>query len=94
MGFWDGSGISWTICKQSAPCSTQITTSLYVYRPDGLPDAQPTISKQQQQQQFNGRLSRTTRVGRYQKQHSPAHSFKVNSFKALKAILVTYVMFQ
>jgi len=19
MGFWDGSGISWTICKQSAP---------------------------------------------------------------------------
>ena len=26
MGFWDGSGISWTICKQSAPCSRQITT--------------------------------------------------------------------
>jgi len=26
MGFWDGSGISWTICKQSAACSTQITT--------------------------------------------------------------------
>jgi len=27
MGFWDGSDISWTICKQSAPNSRQITTS-------------------------------------------------------------------
>jgi len=26
MGFWDGNGISWTICKQSAPNSRQITT--------------------------------------------------------------------
>ena len=26
MEFWDGSGISWTICKQSAPRSRQITT--------------------------------------------------------------------
>jgi len=26
MGFWDGSGISWTICKPSAPRSRQITT--------------------------------------------------------------------
>ena len=26
MRFQDGSGISWTICKQSAPCSTEITT--------------------------------------------------------------------
>ena len=26
MGFWDGSGISWTICKQSAPRSRHITT--------------------------------------------------------------------
>ena len=25
-GFWDGSGISWTICKQSAPHSRQIST--------------------------------------------------------------------
>jgi len=59
MGFWDGSGISWTICKQSAPRSRQITTptphhlmrqiikqtSLNFYRPDVLPDAQPTVSK-------------------------------------------------
>ena len=26
MGFGDGSGISWTICKQSAPSYRQITT--------------------------------------------------------------------
>ena len=26
MGFWDGSGISWTICKQSAPLSRHRTT--------------------------------------------------------------------
>jgi len=26
VGFRDGSGISWTICKQSAPCFRQITT--------------------------------------------------------------------
>jgi len=25
-GFWDGRGISWTICKQSAPHSRQLTT--------------------------------------------------------------------
>jgi len=27
MGFGNGSGITWTICKQSAPRSRQITTS-------------------------------------------------------------------
>ena len=26
MWFWDGSGISWTICKQSAPGSRQMIT--------------------------------------------------------------------
>ena len=49
MGFSDGSGISWAICKQSAPRSTQITTptphhSIF-YRQNALPDAQPTVSK-------------------------------------------------
>jgi len=29
---------------------------------------------QLQQQPFNGRLSGTTRVGRYEKKHSPAHT--------------------
>ena len=47
-------GISWTICKQSAPRSRQITTptphhSIF-YRPDALPDAQPTVSKHCRQQ--------------------------------------------
>ena len=32
---------------------------------------------QQQQQPFNGRLSGTTRVGQYQKKHSPAHTHLV-----------------
>jgi len=43
------SGISWTICKQSAPCSRQITTSTLhhsiFYRLDALHDTQPTVSK-------------------------------------------------
>ena len=47
MGFWDGSGISWTICKQSAPRSRQITTpntsSLNFYRPD-VPPYQAMVS--------------------------------------------------
>jgi len=47
--FWDGSDISWTICKQSAPQSRQMTTptphhSIF-YRPDALPDSLPTVSK-------------------------------------------------
>ena len=50
MGFWDSSGISWIICKQAAPRSRQTTTptphhSIF-YRPDALPDTQPTVSKQ------------------------------------------------
>ena len=50
MWFWDGSGISWTICKQSAPRSRHITiintSSLNFYKPDVLADTQPTASKQ------------------------------------------------
>jgi len=49
MGSWDGSGISWTICKQSAPLLQRDnhinTSSLNFYRPGALPDAQPTASK-------------------------------------------------
>jgi len=33
-----------------------------------------TQQQQQQQQPFNGRMSGTTQVGRYQKKHSPAHT--------------------
>jgi len=44
-----GSGISWTICKPFAPRSRQITMPanhhLNFYRPDAVPDTQPTVSK-------------------------------------------------
>ena len=47
-----GSSISWAICK-SAPRSRQITTPAphhsVFYRPDALPAAQPTASKQWRQ---------------------------------------------
>ena len=47
--WWDGSGISWTICKSFAPRSRQITTPVShhsaFYRPDALPAAQQTASK-------------------------------------------------
>jgi len=43
------SGISWTVCKQSAPRSRQITTPTprhwFFYRPDALPDTQPAVSQ-------------------------------------------------
>jgi len=47
-GLGGGSGISWTICKQSAPYSTQMddrinTSSLNFYSPDALPDAQLAV---------------------------------------------------
>ena len=50
----DGSGINWTICKRSAPCSRQnhINTSSHTHT-----HTHP----------FNGPLSRTTRVSRYKK---------------------------
>jgi len=43
---WESSGISWTICKQSAPRwrdNHTNTSSLNFYGPDALPDAQPTV---------------------------------------------------
>jgi len=50
MGFWDGSGINWIICKQSTPDSLQTdnhtnTSPLNFYKPDALPVAKPTVSK-------------------------------------------------
>ena len=48
-----GSDISWAVCK-SAPRSRQITTPAphhsVFYRPDAVPDAQPTASKHWRQQ--------------------------------------------
>jgi len=45
MMFWEGSGISKTIRKQSAPIQTDYhanTLSLNFYRPDAFPGAKPT----------------------------------------------------
>ena len=48
---------------------------LIFYRPDALANAQSITSKQQQQQRpFNGLWSGTTRVGQFQKKHSPTHT--------------------
>jgi len=49
MGFWDGSGINWTICK-TVCTSLQTdnrtdTLSLNFYSLDYLSDAKPTVSK-------------------------------------------------
>ena len=47
----------------------------FFYRPDALANAQSITSKQQQQQRpFNGLWSGTTRVGQFQKKHSPTHT--------------------
>ena len=45
MGFWDGSGISWTICTSPQTDNHTSTPSLNFYRLDALPDAQQTVSK-------------------------------------------------
>ena len=49
-GFWgDGSGVSWTVCKQSAPGCRQITMPTpyhSVLQSDALHDVQPIVSKQ------------------------------------------------
>ena len=44
MGYWDGSGISWTNALLQTDNHTS-TPSLNFYRPDALPAAQPTVSK-------------------------------------------------
>jgi len=43
---WDGSGISWTMCKSFALYRDNHAriSLLNFYRPDALPDAQPTCS--------------------------------------------------
>jgi len=54
MGFWDGSGVGWTImqtiCNSLQTGNHASTSSLNFYRlhalPDALPDAQPIASKQ------------------------------------------------
>ena len=61
----------------SLHCYSQLWLTPWGYSPTPPADNDDLVSRQQQQQQqqpFNGRLSGTTRVGRYQKKHSPAHT--------------------
>jgi len=78
MGFWDGSGINWTISKQSIPHSRQISTPTphrhWIFLGRMLfRDAQPIVLKFWRQlflykiHSFNGPFSGTTRVSWYQK---------------------------
>jgi len=54
----------------------------------------PMTELQQQQQPFNGRLSGTTRVGWYQKKHSPAHTHpgQRTSFITFEILKYTYIL--
>ena len=65
-----GSGISWAICK-SAPHSRQIdnhaSTPPLSFLQAGCPSCRPTNSIKAHTRTFNGPLSRTTQVSRYQK---------------------------
>ena len=64
QGTVSGSSISWVICKP-APCSRQITMPAphhsVFYRPDAIPNAQPTVSKHWRQSkpvsEYNKKLS-------------------------------------
>ena len=72
MGFWDGSGISWTICKQSAPRCRLITTPtphrsiftgqmLFLMPIQWCQIIEGTRFTQKHTHPFNGPFSRTTR---------------------------------
>ena len=61
------SDLSTCSCALPAVQCTPLASSTDTYT------ATQAVLQQQQQQPFNGRLSGTTRVGRYQKKHSPAH---------------------
>ena len=60
-------GNSWAICKSAPRCRQTTTPAPHhsFYRPDALPAAQPTASKHTHP--FNGPMSWTTQVSRYQK---------------------------
>ena len=70
VGFWDGGGISWTICKQSAPRCRQITRptphhSIFIGRMVFL--TLTHTHTHTHTHTFNGPFFGTTQVSRYQK---------------------------
>jgi len=57
MGFWDGSGISWTICIQSAPRYRQTTTPTVQHLiAQCFTDRMPFLAPHQQCQSTEGRI--------------------------------------
>jgi len=74
MGFWDGSGISRSIHRQSAPCSRQITTpaphqSTFTSRMLFLTPSQQcrSYTHTHTHTRLTALFAETTRVSRYQK---------------------------
>ena len=59
-------------CNLRIICCNALTN--YIFSKEYIKVSHSETVQQQQQQPFNGRLSGTTRVGRYQKKHSPAHT--------------------
>jgi len=57
-GFGDGSGISWTICKQSAPCSHSTLTGRVLF-----------LTPNQQRQSTEGTSVNNINTSRNQKTH-------------------------
>ena len=70
MGFWDGSGISWTICKQSAPRSRQITTPTPHHAK--IFTGRMFFVTRNQQCQSRTRLDKNGRVAHYKALHKSA----------------------
>ena len=58
----------------SCPQSRLGSQWLFSYMKSEVPSSWNPVYNKKQQQPVNGRLSGTTRVGRYQKKHSPAHT--------------------
>ena len=84
MGFWDGSGISWTICKQSAPHCRQITTptphqSMFTGRVRFL-----TPNQQYQSSDFTCQLQQRISSRRCVKIRSPFLRLNVDSARLSK----------
>jgi len=84
MGLWDGSGISWTICKQSAPRSRQITTptphqSMFTGRMRFL-----TPNQQYQSSDFTCQLQQRISSRRCVKIRSPFLRLNVDSARLSK----------
>jgi len=77
--WWQWNQLGHVLVCTSLQTDNHTSTPPLSFLQAGCPSCRPTnsvkaLKAQQQQQPFNGRLSGTTRVGWYQKEHSPAHT--------------------